>query len=511
MFGLSCDFEHRGETVRMILGGGMIPEHRLNRIQARMVRENRIGHHLRVHIEERDLLVGLEFEVGGMKKLSQLLKTERINLACFYQLLLQVARALQEGELHMLDASRYALHEDYIFVEGTLSSGKLCLAYIPVYPDSKDMQSAAAGTKRLITAMLASVEKLEGEGVQRLLRYCESGVFGAEELSGLLAGLLTEEDEREAVQPAPIPVQMKVRNDEGETARTPAAGQHHREAAPEPLRGWLDAVRLESGLIREDRGHENIAGDGEPDQPSKRISPYYIPLAVLLVIAFFWKFGYLEQPSGWRLALCAATTVLAAAGCWLLLKKGKDGRRASGEGEEEEREPEANRAYFFGQGWPLKPSGMSERGENQAQVGNEEELSAVLKPLFPSRPHKEEATSLLNAVLSPESLSEHREDDELPYLERSGEDGEMEKITLNRTSFIIGRSADVAQYIEHGEGASRVHAEILRSARGYVLKDLDSRNGTRFKGEPMIPYKEYPLKDGDNFRIVNGNYVFRTV
>lgn len=511
MFGLSCDFEHRGETVRMILGGGMIPEHRLNRIQARMVRENRIGHHLRVHMEEKDLLFGLEYEVGGMKKLSQLLKTERMNLACFYQLLLQVGRALQEGELHMLDASRYALHEDYIFVEGTLAAGQLRLAYIPVYPDSGDIQSAAAGTKRLITAMLASVEKLEGEGVQQLLRFCESGTFCAAELTRLLAGLLTEEDEREAAPPVQMPVQTKGRNDASEPGKAPVSVQGHREAAPDPLRGWLDAVRLESGLTREDEGYENTHGDVMPDQPSKRISPYYLPLAVLLVIAFFWKFGYVEQPTGWRLAICASTTVLAAAGCWLWLKKGQDGGRASGQEEGEEQEL-TNGMYSFGQKWPLKPPIiMKESGGNQASGGYEGEQSAAPEPRFHSRPLKEEATSLLKGPPGADGPPERTEGDELPYLERSGEEGETEKITLNRTSFIIGRSVDVAQYIEHGEGASRVHAEILRSARGYVLKDLDSRNGTRFKGEPMIPYKEYPLKDGDDFRIVNGNYVFRTV
>ncbi|QQZ64182.1 FHA domain-containing protein [Paenibacillus sonchi] len=45
---------------------------------------------------------------------------------------------------------------------------------------------------------------------------------------------------------------------------------------------------------------------------------------------------------------------------------------------------------------------------------------------------------------------------------------------------------------------------------GYILKDLDSRNGTLFQGEAMIPYKEYPLTEGAVFTIVKGCYTFRS-
>lgn len=68
----------------------------------------------------------------------------------------------------------------------------------------------------------------------------------------------------------------------------------------------------------------------------------------------------------------------------------------------------------------------------------------------------------------------------------------------------------MAQYIEKSEGASRVHAEIFRVSGGYILKDLDSRNGTLLAGEAMVPYKEYPLTEGSVFTIVKGTYTFRT-
>ncbi|WP_054956482.1 FHA domain-containing protein [Paenibacillus dakarensis] len=46
-------------------------------------------------------------------------------------------------------------------------------------------------------------------------------------------------------------------------------------------------------------------------------------------------------------------------------------------------------------------------------------------------------------------------------------------------------------------------------ASGYKIKDLGSKNGTILKGEPMVPYKEYPLQEGDVFQIAGSKYMFR--
>jgi hypothetical protein len=97
------------------------------------------------------------------------------------------------------------------------------------------------------------------------------------------------------------------------------------------------------------------------------------------------------------------------------------------------------------------------------------------------------------------------------YLLREGEEGaRAEQIELRQQHFVIGRSDEVSQYVESSVGASRAHVELSRSENGgYLIKDLGSRNGTRLGGETMVPYKEYPLRDGDTFIIVKGRYTFR--
>ena len=96
------------------------------------------------------------------------------------------------------------------------------------------------------------------------------------------------------------------------------------------------------------------------------------------------------------------------------------------------------------------------------------------------------------------------------YLERR-ENGamQMEPVRLTRGSFIIGRAAEGVHYLEKSTGTSRNHVELEISDQQITIKDLSSRNGTILKGEPIVPYKEYPLHEGDSFTIAQAVYTLR--
>ncbi|MFU1798327.1 DUF6382 domain-containing protein [Paenibacillus azoreducens] len=128
------------------------------------------------------------------------------------------------------------------------------------------------------------------------------------------------------------------------------------------------------------------------------------------------------------------------------------------------------------------------------------------------KPGKGGATVLLSDTNSDGPRSVPTFSSPVCYLLREGEGGERaERIELRQQHFVIGRSEEVSQYVETSIGASRAHVELSRSEDGkYVIKDLGSKNGTRLGGEAMVPYKEYPIHDGDTFVIVNGRYTFRS-
>ncbi len=94
--------------------------------------------------------------------------------------------------------------------------------------------------------------------------------------------------------------------------------------------------------------------------------------------------------------------------------------------------------------------------------------------------------------------------------------GETERIRLQPDqfvggSFIIGRDPQLVQFVEHADGVSRSHIElcIVTGGQSHMVKDLSSTNGTVLNGEPMVPYKEYAIKEGDTFKIAGVSYTYR--
>jgi len=80
------------------------------------------------------------------------------------------------------------------------------------------------------------------------------------------------------------------------------------------------------------------------------------------------------------------------------------------------------------------------------------------------------------------------------------------RIELAREDVVIGR-ANTAELQLDIDNVSRSHAVIRRTARGYVLRDLDSTNGTYVNDQPI---RERALSDGDQIRIGRSMLKFLT-
>jgi hypothetical protein len=535
LYGLERDFVQQA-GITMLLGKPEgLTAGEINMVQARMLMNTGIPHHLRLLLREIDLQVTLEYTVSRRKMLGTLLKSERLSMMEFFGLLLQIAAGMEEGRLYMLRAEQYALHEDYIFIEGPLSSGRLFLTYLPLQY-TEPAVSPGESLKSLIMVFMAAIHELSGDGMQRLLQYCGEDAFSPAGLKELLAELLTGGDVH------------KVHPEEPKSAFQGRAAfawdQGDKDAMP-PVNGQVpDQLPWISGMPRLKRKEEVTGEQLLPDVPERTLqavdgaSSYrtYIVLAAVLCDALLWKFLYLNNPLTLWLAVCAAATLGLAVVCWMVWS----GRIAWGEPEEDEllEEEAADRKdgarklrseleWDFGRNplVPLRPSVPAyPRSEQEssaeaayltgATAGRQVTTPEIAEGRIPVKEPLAAATALL--IREPETEPDKRGElpksgRAVPYLERNDPDdgGTPEKIELNRPSFIIGRSSEVAQYVEKSEGTSRVHAEISRSSGGYILKDLDSRNGTLLAGEVMVPYKEYPLTEGTVFTIVKGSYTFR--
>ncbi|ETT65201.1 FHA domain-containing protein [Paenibacillus sp. FSL R7-277] len=569
MFGLERDFIQQ-DGITMLLGrSGGLSAGELNMVQARMLMTSGIPHHLRLLLREIDLQVTLEYTVARRKMLGALLKSGKLSMTEFFGLMLQIAAGMEEGQLYMLRTEQYALHEDFIFIEGALSSGKVFLTYIPLEL-TEPTQKPGEALKSLIMVFMGAIQELSGDGIQRLLQYCGEEAFSPAGLKELLAEMLTEvtphKEHVERNEPAHLspmagagtsaavpgtridwaqPQARRLEEPGRERSAAAAFSRIHgdKEAQPSgsilnptPWMGGSPPLKRKDGLSGVQTTMDATLG---PVQAEDKQSPYrtYTLLGALLGDALLWKFLYLNDPRTLWLAVCAAVTLILAAVCWLVWS----GRLAWGEAEEELDDlgegpedynstarnrklrsdmewdfsrnpvnqhrspapvytPQQQEATVRGHGFTATPAGRQQAPPGMAASSPQKKEAAMATALLTREPVQATGSSLPQAGRT------------VPYLERSDPDdgGAPERIELNRPSFIIGRSSEVAQYIEKSEGASRVHAEISRASGGYILKDLDSRNGTLLAGEAMVPYKEYPLTEGSVFTIVKGTYTFRT-
>ena len=336
---------------------------------------------------------------------------------------------------------------------------------------------------------------------------------------------------------------------------------------PEPIRKTpMNTLTENKQSWMEDYDEFDLT-DGDDEHKSSSITTY-VALGCLVICAVAWRFLYMAHPSILMLIVCSLVTAILGIIAWLgwkgrlrlpmkrvesltesipLFDSGKledsNRKRGSsfqvekltgffgGSSKEKELEPSDKR-------WVFPDNPTSERTQADRGITNRE--SAVTSmyeeedqgDYYAQLSHKTEMLSSprVNAtvLLKPENNSSQdvhfTSYKSYPYLERReigqgvqegllrGDSAQGEQaltpIVLNVPHFIIGRSADVAQFVEETPGTSRAHVELSKGSEGYVIKDLGSKNGTLLNKEPMVSYKEYPLHDGDTFTIIKGEYKY---
>ncbi|MGG4092066.1 DUF6382 domain-containing protein [Paenibacillus lautus] len=615
MLGLKADFMQNGGTIMVLDRAEGIQSSELNHVQLGMIRSSRIPHFLKLHMKEVDYKVTLEYDITGKKMLSQALKSERMTLTEYFGLLLQIVTALEDSKLYMLQPENYILHEDYLFIEGSLDLGTLYLTYVPVAVTEASGTRLPVMLKELMTRLLASVTELKGGGIQALMSFCSEQSFNLPGLKKLVVDLLAGEGEdHRAVTQANAAVSSGLNQGSLYTgSQSSNMGSKPAIAFTEPARGRTAVPQTESdthtdkqSLIRGlaertnemfgkrdksdemnshvDRSHLSSNPAWLPDtddtnseaSDNGKASPVrtYILLGCLLAAAGAWRLLYMNQPTSLMLGLSVGITVLLAAVTWLgwtgklkLLSRRSgdwsgslpifestelspqdskwksvprfqadplsgllgdnsetDAGKAAAELEEGKenwrwrvpKSPVNSERVHHSAGYPApSPQGHAYSRPSEAAAAAEDSYGEEGDYYA----HLSQRTEVLSSsggggatvLLSPDAAARPAVQHSAGvYLELNEPNtATPQRIELHQPHFIIGRSPDVAQFVAQGVGTSRAHVELSRESGGYVLKDLGSRNGTMLKGESMVPYKEYPLMEGDVFIIAGWSFTLR--
>lgn len=75
---------------------------------------------------------------------------------------------------------------------------------------------------------------------------------------------------------------------------------------------------------------------------------------------------------------------------------------------------------------------------------------------------------------------------------------------------VLGKLPDAADIILPYPAVSRIHARIIRQGEKYLIQDLNSRNGTRINGSPLVSQQFVQLKEQDEISFADISYRFLT-
>lgn len=564
---LVTDFVRDGGTYMILQAKeGLRPED-LNRVQRSMLAAVTVPNLLRLDIREIDYQISLHYDITGKRMLSQCLRSDKISMPEFYGLLLQVVAVLEDSKRYMLSPSGFLLDETHIFVEEPLSSGAMHFTYVP-WKEAPPGLPLSQSLLSLITRMLTCVSRVEGDGIPQLVRLCGDELFSLGELKKMLLHLLSEEPSAKSISGERVGERKLILNEPSpRMAPTPALSSSRSAVVKEyvPIGDQAEsgtwagvaastgsAVPIASdkstttqssklsGATAHDSTDANAIRETWPGLEDEamaagvtRIKPTYLVLGLLLVDALGWKFLYLDRPGTLGLALGSLLTVLIGAAGVVLWRK-----FCSSSVSQEEEEAGDVQEESLGSLGTLRPLGftnerefdssffgehaeVSERSESGGKVTMEAfaprsglpdmrvEPSGSVMPESESEVRLSPPTVLLSRSALAGQDNPARERIPRYYLERYESDGgTAERIPLTPGSFVIGRSEDIAQYVENTSGVSRAHVEILVTPQGCTLKDLGSTNGTYLNGENVAPYKEYPLHNDDVFMLAETRFKF---
>lgn len=451
-------FEQNGHYL-VLSGANGFKMQDLDEIQVNMLQNNDVPRLLPMHIEERDFNIYLYYELNTRRTLRNFLRTRKVSLNEFLQVLLVIAGVLEDSNNYMLNERNYLLDLEFIYIGN--DSSDLFLVYIPVKELNKK-ESVYSELKEMIAEMAKLIPDISGDTLKTLREHFseQEESFNISKFKQMIITLINRPEKmREKVRDYPKslePVQPKESTDKDEKNIV---------------------------IIKKDELQDKFK---QPVQLSERIKIITI-CAALFLIALVWKV-YLDHSGEGQLYISLGLTILILDSVFFIFKVWQSGS-------------------MFGKTQQLSKPAIIQRAEPQAVAEiNEHKYYQDL----------EDKTQFKSGVKEEDTVWEENEpncdDTELlmhrPYLEIMRE-GKPDIIEITSARFIIGRKSSEVEYAIEDKKISRKHLEIFYNTEGWAAKDLGSKNYSYINGDRMLPNEVYPLNNEDRLQLANIEYVFK--
>ncbi|MDQ0898601.1 MULTISPECIES: DUF6382 domain-containing protein [unclassified Paenibacillus] len=492
VFGLRYEFVYRHGHYMVLYKEDGLDSKTLSTLQVRMLEANDVPNLLQLEIQEVDFRISLLYNLSAKRMLSHVLKVEGLSKQHFAKLMYAIVCALGESKNYMLFESGYVLRDNFIFIGSDWSD--VFLTYVPLEPTA-DEESVS---KSLESLMKQLSHKLNNEERTVVVSWMES-LSRNRSLQGYKENLLALMDEH-------LPVQEAYQASNHDNEQVPEIRPNTQmppvkvNGLPKPLwnRNELHQPVILNNSIEELQPKKEASmkerSEGLPvsfTSLSGR-SRTIVLAVVILLIAFLWQ-NYFTYPSTSTLQITSGISILLM-NVWFVI-------RFLGL-------PRFQRYTKESSGVNLPIFPVVERQLDQKLEAPSPEPTNIQNYYQNLHMHttllsqkKPNATVFLGRLMN-QPLGARIE---------WQIEGTTKTFPLNNDHFTMGRgdASLKVDYVLEEAGASRIHAEIIKIEEGYVIKDTGSTNGTYLNGEPLVTYQSYPLKDGDEIRIVRQEIRFR--
>ncbi|MDQ0875401.1 hypothetical protein QFZ77_004060 [Paenibacillus sp. V4I3] len=493
VFGLRYEFVYRHGHYMVLYKEDGLDSKTLSTLQVRMLEANDVPNLLPLEIQEVDFRISLLYNLSAKRMLAHVLKVEGLSKQHFAKLMYAIVCALGESKNYMLFESGYVLKDNFIFIGSDWSD--VFLTYVPLEP----INDEDSVFKSLESLMKQLSQKLSDDERTAVVSWMET-LSRNQSLQVYKENLLALMDEQPLLKAASLISNHN--NDEQDTVKPlnmqmPPVKEN---GLPKPL--WnrnegQQQVQINTSveeLVQPNSVPKMKEGQGNPISfiSISGRSRTIVLAVVILLTAFLWQ-NYFTYPSTGIMQITVGISILLM-NVWFVIR-------------------------FLG----LPRFQRYIKGSNGVNLPIfpvvEKQLDQKLEAL------SIEPTNIQNYYQNLHmhtTLLNHKKPNATVFLGRQMNqplgariewqiEGTTKTVPLNNDHFTMGRgdASLKVDYVLEEAGASRIHAEIIKNQEGFMIKDTGSTNGTYLNGEPLVTYQSYPLKDGDEIRIVRQEIKFR--
>ncbi|CAM4484025.1 hypothetical protein FHS16_004969 [Paenibacillus endophyticus] len=487
----------------------------LDDIELQMLRNEQIPYLLHIDWLELDARITFRYRLSGKRMLLHRLQQKPLAMEEYYTLLLGVVDALYGCRDYMLRPEGCLLDEQFIFIGEKLHD--IALAYVPIKADTNAQAKGAGDLLSLVVRFTSYIDRIDGEGLKRVLHHLTGKKWPLEELRYTLLDLIggipnhqsgsVQQREIQPVGKVPFP-EKQAQNMFGQSVSYPNG---HSQIAQEPKQPavkyaepllepklHMDAYQQHAVSNEFDLEFMKESDSVSESEPESKGKGRWIGTAALLVAAAcIWRYVYLASPTKQSLLLCAGITLLLLAFSLWLWRNGWDRKVGLEDLEDANQQPYYEPGKFNGSEH-LVIAREHENSNIRDIMESPMEASAVNQA---ASLHVVAAKTIYPSVdptvwLSPDQEQLELQHSSALWLQRRL-DGERTRLELTECSFKIGRIGEKVSYADHANGISRLHLELEYAEGHYMAKDLGSKNGSLLNGQVMVPYKSYKLNIGD--------------